>query len=62
MSRNCVTQHRYLLAGCRVTFLELLQFWRGNNKFCKTAVQTDHHILANINRRKVGPLHIRGTG
>jgi len=54
-------------AGCRRTLcggrcgslLKLLQFVRGNDKFRKTAVQTDYDLLANIDGRKVCPLYIR---
>ncbi len=39
--------------------LKLVQFVRRNDKLCKTAVQTDHDFLANIDGRKVCPLYVR---
>jgi hypothetical protein len=60
--RTWSPRERAAVALCRGrcgTLLKLLQFVRGNDKFSKTAVQTDYDFLANIDGRKVCPLYVR---
>jgi hypothetical protein len=52
-TRNLV---KALRMGCRFYLLKLFQFGNGNEKFCITAIQTDHNFLADINRWKNCPL------
>jgi len=51
--RNLSTAGRM---GRRSYLFELVQFGNRDEKFCKTAVQTNHDFLANVNRRKNCPL------
>lgn len=50
-----------LLGGCCVPLFEFLQFYRWDEKLRETAVQADHHLLADINRCEVGSAYIGET-